>query len=147
MKKPEQAEALAIMRERFGRDTCISLATIDGNVPAVRIVDAYYEDGAFYTVTYGLSNKMKQIEANPNVAICGEWFAAQGVGESLGWIRKGENAAIADKLRSAFAAWYANGHTNEADENTIILRIRLARGVLMKDEKWYSIDFAEADAG
>ena len=58
---------------KSGYDTLLSLATIDGSCPAVRTVNSYYEDGAFYTVTYALSNKMKQIEKNPEVAICGEW--------------------------------------------------------------------------
>lgn len=29
--------------------------------PVVRSVDAYYEDGKFYVVTHGKSNKMQQI--------------------------------------------------------------------------------------
>ena len=32
-------------------------------------LNAYYEDGSFYIITYALSNKIKQIEKNPNVAI------------------------------------------------------------------------------
>ena len=52
------SEIAAIMNERFGHDTLIALATVDGDSPAVRTVDAYYEDGCFYTVTYGLSGKM-----------------------------------------------------------------------------------------
>ena len=34
----------------------------ENGMPCVRNVDAYYEDGAFYVITYALSNKMKQIE-------------------------------------------------------------------------------------
>ena len=45
----EQAEK--IMIERFGKDTVIALATIEDEVPYVRYVNAYYEDGAFYTIT------------------------------------------------------------------------------------------------
>ena len=51
-----------IMNERFRHDTLIALATINGNFPSVRTVDAYYENGAFYIITYALSNKIKQIE-------------------------------------------------------------------------------------
>jgi hypothetical protein len=76
-------EALKIMDERFGHDCLISVATIDGKRPAVRIVNSYYEDGSFYTVTYALSNKMKQIIKNSEVAICGEWFTAHGIGENI----------------------------------------------------------------
>ncbi|HPJ81805.1 MAG TPA: hypothetical protein PL103_06260 [Saccharofermentans sp.] len=49
----------ALLKERFGQDSLISLATLDGNKPAVRTIDAIYYDGAFYGVTYTLSNKMK----------------------------------------------------------------------------------------
>ena len=135
------SETAAIMNERFGHDTLIALATVDGDSPAVRTVDAYYEDGCFYTVTYGLSGKMQHIAKNPKVAICGEWFTAHGVGESLGHILLPENVAMADKLRAAFAAWYSNGHTNEADPNTIILRIRLTDGILFHHGTRYDIDF------
>ena len=135
------SEIAAIMNERFGHDTLIALATVDGDSPAVRTVDAYYEDSCFYTVTYGLSGKMQHIVKNPKVAICGEWFTAHGVGESLGHILLPGNVAMADKLRAAFAAWYSNGHTHEADPHTIILRIRLTDGVLFHHGTRYEIDF------
>ncbi len=135
------SETAAIMNERFGHDTLIALATLDGDSPAVRTVNAYYEDGCFYTVTYGLSGKMQHIAKNSKVAICGEWFTAHGVGESMGHILLPENSAMADKLRTAFATWYSNGHTNEADPHTIILRIRLTDGVLFHHGTRYEIDF------
>ena len=135
------AETTALMTERFGHDSLIALATVDGDSPAVRTVDAVYQDGCFYTITYALSGKMQQIAKNPKVAISGDWFTARGVGESLGHIRREENAALADMLRTAFAAWYNNGHTNEADPNTIILRIRLTDGVLFYQGTRYDIEF------
>jgi general stress protein 26 len=141
MDKTELIKALEVMVERFGHDTLISLATLDGNIPAVRIVNSYYENGAFYTITYALSNKMKQIEANSTVAICGEWFTAHGVGENMGYICDERNTEIATKLRKAFSAWYSNGHTNESDPNTIILRIRLTDAVLFSHGTRYDIDF------
>lgn len=55
-------EAEQIMIERFGRDTIIALATTDHEKPYVRYVNAYYENGAFYIITYALSNKMKHIK-------------------------------------------------------------------------------------
>lgn len=135
-----------LMDERFGHDNPISVATLDGNRPSVRTVDGYYEDGAFYAVTYALSGKMRQIQANPQVAICGEWFTAHGVGENLGHVREERNAAMMAKLRAAFAEWYENGHVDESDPNTCLLRIRLTDGVLNDQEKrygaWqYSVDF------
>ncbi len=137
------AEVQKIMDERFKHDNLIALATIDGAAPHVRAVNSYYENGAFYTITYALSNKMKQIEKCPTVAICGDWFTAHGVGENLGWIRDEQNKELADKLREAFAEWYNNGHTNEEDKNTCILRIKLADGVLLNHGTRYDIDFTE----
>ena len=132
-----------LMKERFGHDNLIALATSEDNIPMVRAVNSYYEDGSFYVITYALSNKMKQIEKNPTAAICGDWFTAHGTGENMGWIRTPENDAIAAKLREAFASWYDNGHTNEDDPNTVILRVRLTNGVLFHHGTRYDIDFTE----
>lgn len=132
-----------LMSMRFGHDNLISIATVDGNTPYVRTVNGYYEDGAFYVITYALSNKMKQIENNPSVAICGDWFTAQGIGENAGHILKEENAEIASKLRAVFAEWYDNGHTDESDPNTCILRIKLTKGVLFHHGTRYDIDFSD----
>ena len=141
MNKQKKQEALSFMVERFGHDTLLSLATVDANHPAVRIVNSYYEDGSFYTVTYALSNKMKQIEKNLDVAVCGEWFTAHGIGENLGYVRDDKNTEIMSKLRTAFAEWYDNGHTNEDDPNTCVLRIQLTDGVLFHNGTKYEIDF------
>ena len=78
-------EAEQIMIERFGKDTIVALATTENETPYVRYVNAYYENGAFYIITYALSNKMKHIKDNPVVAIAGQWFTAHGKGVSLGY--------------------------------------------------------------
>lgn len=130
-----------IMVERFGKDALIALATVENGIPHVRTVDAVYIDGAFYVVTYSLSGKMQQIAKNPTVAISGEWFTAHGVGENLGHVLLPKNKDIMDILRAAFAAWYDNGHTNEADPNTCLLKISLTDGILFSDGTRYEIDF------
>ncbi|MCM1309158.1 MAG: pyridoxamine 5'-phosphate oxidase family protein [Butyrivibrio sp.] len=139
MKLNEAIERL--MTERFGKDAVIALATADGNIPYVRNVDAYYENGAFYVITYALSDKMKQIGRNPNVAVAGEWFTARGTCVNMGWFRRAENREIADKLRTVFAEWIDNGHNNFDDENTVILCIRLETGRLFSEGKAYEIEF------
>ena len=127
-----------ILKERFEKDSLISIATVDKTgKPWVRIVDAIYIDGAFYTITNAMTNKMKHINQNPVVAICGEWFSGHGKAESIGYIRNEENKDLADKLRTAFASWYDNGHTNENDVNTIILKITVTDGIIYKDGKRY----------
>ena len=153
-------DAMRQLTGRFGKDTVISLATVgqfpnaEGKSrPAVRNINSFYEDGAFYTVTYALSNKMRQIAENPEVAInvCFEWFTASGTGENLGWVRDEKNAEMMAKLRAAFAEWYGNGHTNENDPNTCLLRIKLTNGVIIDHQKKYGegryeIDFVNKTA-
>lgn len=125
------SDAEKIMNERFGRDTVIALATVEHETPYVRNVNAYYENGSFYVITYALSNKMKQMEKNANVAIAGDWFTAHGKGENLGYFGSEENRVIAEKLRSVFAGWIGNGDNDFDDENTVILRIQLTDGLLL----------------
>lgn len=139
--------AMAMMRERFGQDCLIAIATTDGERLYNRMVDAYYEDGAFYVSTYGLSNKMTQIAANPQVAVCAvDWFSGHGIGRNLGWALDPANAGIRLKLREAFV-WYDDAN-NEQDENCCILEIRLTDGMLIKDHHAirYQIDFTNQAA-
>ena len=132
-------EAEKIMIERFGKDTVIALATVENDVPYVRYVNAYYENGAFYIITYALSNKMKHIEHNPTVAIAGEWFTAHGKGINLGYFGKDENHMISEKLKAAFAEWIGNGHNDFDDENTIILCVELTDGLLLSHGTKYRL--------
>ena len=133
-----------ILTNRFGKDSLIALATVEDGMPHVRTVDAVYIDGSFYVVTYALSGKMQQIAKNPVVAISGEWFTAHGFGENLGHVMLNENKAVMDILRAAFATWYDNGHTNEADPNTCLLKIKLTDGVLFADGSRFDIEFGDA---
>lgn len=135
-------EAEEILLERFGKDSVIALATTTDNKPYVRNVNSFYYDGAFYVLTYGLSNKMKQIEKNPLVAIAGDWFTADGKGINLGYFGKKENEDIANKMKIAFSEWIDNGHNDFEDENTCILRIELTTGVLLSHGTRYEIDFS-----
>ena len=63
------------------------------------------------------------------------------MGENLGPLCAAENQGIAVKLKAAFAAWYGNGHINEHDPDTCILRIRLTDGVLLSHGTRYELDF------
>ena len=141
MKKKISEEAKRLMDERFGHDTLIALATTADDIPNVRAVNAYYENGAFYIITHAQSNKMKQIAENPNVGLCGEWFTAYGIGLNLGWFCKEDNRIIAEKLKNVFREWNDNGHNNFDDENTCILCVRLKDGVLFSHGTRYDILF------
>ena len=134
-------ETNAILLERFGKDSIIALATSVDNIPHVRSVDAFYEDGSFYVLTHGLSGKMQQIAENPTVALSGEWFTAQGKGVNLGSFGNAGNTRIAGKMRDVFSAWIDNGHNDFDDPNTCILRIQLTSGILFSNGIRHEIDF------
>jgi len=146
-------EGFKLLEEKFGKgkDNIISLATIatqqsDNKLvrPVVRGVDALYENGVFYISTNSKSNKMIQIEKNPEVSICSatEMFTASGLGKNLGWVLDPKNADIRLKLRKAFSTWYDMAN-NENDENCCILEIKLVKGTLNINhwEKLYHMDF------
>lgn len=126
-------EAERIMVERFGKDTIVALATTENGTPYVRYVNAYYENGAFYIITYALSNKMKHIENNPTVAIAGDWFTAHGKGVNLDYFGKEENCVVAERLKNVFSEWIDNGHNDFDDENTVILCVELTDGILLSN--------------
>ena len=132
-------EAEQVMMERFGKDTIIALATVNNETPYVRYVNAYYENGAFYIITYALSNKMQHIKENSVVAIAGDWFTAHGKGVSLGYLEKEENCEITEKLKKVFAEWIDNGDTDFNDENTIILRVELTDALLFSHGTRYEL--------
>ena len=139
--------AINIMGERFGKDSLIAIATKDGERLYNRMVDAYYENGAFYISTNALSNKVKQTEVNPEVAVCAvNWFSGHGIGKNLGWVLEPQNAEIRSKLREAFE-WYDYAN-NEQDKNCCILEIHLTDGMLIKDHHAirYQMDFVNKSA-
>ena len=139
--------AMSIMADRFGKDSLIAIATTDGKRMHNRVVDAYFEEGAFYVSTYALSNKMKQIESSPDVAVCAvDWFSGHGVARNLGWVLDPNNAGIRSKLREAFV-WY-DDVSDEEDQNSCFLEIRLTDGLLIKDHNAmrYQIDFTNKSA-
>jgi len=151
-------EGMAILEEKFGnnKDNVLALATIAAEPdtggklrPIVRDVDAFYEDGVFYTVTWGESAKMQQIAHNSEVAIapCFGWFTASGVGENLGWVLDPKNAELRIKLRSAFEKWYDMAN-DESNKNCCILAVRLTNGIININhhEKLYFMDFANKTA-
>ena len=124
-----------------GKDTVISLSTIalgssagGRPQPVLRDVDALYEDGAFYIVTHALTDKMRQIAANPQVAfsVHYEGITGIGTGESLGWALEPRNAALREKLRATFADWY-DAANNEQDRNCVFLAIRIAKASIFRD--------------
>lgn len=151
-------EGLKILEDRCGnyKDNIISLATIALNtgengeaIPCVREVDAYYEDGAFYIITWTNSSKLKQISKNPEVAfaVSNAWISGNGTAQNLGWLFDPKNEEIKNKLRKAFSAWFDHAVSGQ-DPNCLILTIRIKNAVVIKDygAVRYYLDFINKTA-
>ena len=151
--------AMSLIEERCGNDKeeVIALATIslspnaNGNPrPAVRMVCAYYENGAFYVSTDVQKNKMLQIEKNNEVSVGGlNWYAFQGTAENLGWVKGGKNAKIRAKFKKVFNWFDEVG--DEDNPNSIVLRITLTEGTITDNEqkygeRQYEVDFIKKTA-
>ena len=133
-------EALSIINEQFGngKDNIIALATIDLESgtprPVVRDVDAFYEEGVFYIITYALTRKVKQLEANPQVGVSVNFgdFNGMGIAKNHGWVMKPENSEVRAKMHNIFKEWYEVAN-NESDENFVIVSITLKEARLRLD--------------
>lgn len=95
-------KSLGVMRELFGKDSFFYLATVIDDIPSVRVVDAYYDNEVFWIVTYRQSNKVKEIESNPNVSFCKDLYSFKGKAYYAGHPLKEENKAIREKLIEVF---------------------------------------------
>ncbi len=146
--------AMKLLDELCGNDKeeVIALATIAlsqnelGNPrPAVRMVCAYYENGAFYVSTDARKNKMFEIDENNEVSIAGfDWYTFHGKAENLGWVKDEKNAEIRAKFKKIFKWFDEVG--DEDNPNSIVLRINLTEGVIIDNaeksgQKKYVIDF------
>lgn len=138
-------KALEILGEIFGEDRFLTLATARDNTPSIRMVDAFYHEGAFYVVTYATSGKVKEIEANPNAALCSKHCKFTCKGTNLGHPLSPENAAIRAIFLKKFEPWYF-AVNNEDDPNTCYLKLEVTGGFVHKDGTGYVIHPAERKA-
>ncbi|MDF2883565.1 MAG: pyridoxamine 5-phosphate oxidase family protein [Clostridiaceae bacterium] len=133
-------EATAVMKELYGKDTSMSLATVNGNKPNIRVVNAYYKENTFYITTYALTNKMREILKNPNVALNHNLLVAHGIGENIGNPLEESNRELREELRHVFAVFY-DKHVDEKDKNTCILKVSLNDALVFAHDFKYIIDF------
>ncbi len=133
-------KSLIVLEELFGRDCQFALATSKAHVPSVRIVDTFYDDGAFYMVTYRTSQKAVEICANERVALCDQLFRFSGTAHFIGHPLQQENSRIRSKLVNAFEPWYFK-HNNESDADMCYIRIEPKHGFFYKDGTGYKVDF------
>lgn len=138
-------KGLNIMEELFAKDYQFALATSNDNIPCVRFVDTFYNNGAFYVVTYAKSRKIKDIEKNPEVSLCNKLYRFNGAAYNIGHPLSEENYSIRKKLIEVFEPWYF-AHNNENDENMCYVKIELKQGFFYKDNMGYKVDFEKRKA-
>lgn len=138
-------KTMTVMGELFARDCQFALATAKDNVPSVRIIDTYYDAGSFYIVTYGESRKVKEMEANPMVSLCGNLYRFAGTAHRIGHPLEPQNKEIRERLIGAFSAWYFR-HNDENDPHMCYIRIDLTDGFFHRDRTGYRVDFVKKEA-
>lgn len=138
-------EAVAIMKDMYGRDVPMPLATVNGDRANIRVVDVYYKENSFYIATYGLSNKMKEIDKNPNVALNHNLFVAHGIGKNIGHPLEEHNRDLREELKQVFVSFY-DKHVDEGDSNTCILKITLKDALVFANDYKYFINFDQKTA-
>ena len=135
-------KSMTVLSELFGRDYQFSLATTKDNKPSVRVVDTYYEEGIFWIVTYATSNKVKEIDANADVALCDQFYSFKGKAYNVGHPLKEENRKIREKLIKVFQPWYFE-HNDENDDNMCYVKVDLTEGFFYKDGIGYKVNFID----
>lgn len=140
MLNPLSSETTAILNERFGQDRLITIGTSVQNIPYLRAVNAIYQNGWFYFVTFANSSKMKQMEENPVTAICGPWFNGHGTAINLGPVSSKENYEIYLSLRHSFESWMKEGNISSTDD-VILCGIQMKTGTLYHEGQRYDLLF------
>ena len=126
--------AIKVMEKEYGQDVAIALATSANDVASVRMVDGCFLDGAFYVTCGAMSNKMKQINQNPQVGICKDMFQAKGLAKNLGNPKLKENAQIREVLKKVFFKFW-DQYVCEDNPNSIILKIQLTKAIVYDNKK------------
>ncbi|MHB8129279.1 MAG: pyridoxamine 5'-phosphate oxidase family protein [Mobilitalea sp.] len=137
-------KAIYVMNELFAKDYQFAMATVKDNIPSVRFVDTYFDDGSFYVVTYSKSQKVQELITNSEVSMCNKLYRFSGNAHNIGQPLLAENRTIREKLIKVFEPWYF-AHNNEQDENMCYIKIVLKEGFFYKDGTGYKVNFQQKD--
>lgn len=140
----DYAQCLGVLEELFRKDCLFSLATAKDNIPSVRVVDTYYEHEAFWIVTYAKSQKVIEIESNPNVALCHNFYSFRGKAFNVGHPLNENHKEIRAKLIVAFQPWYF-AHNNEDDEHMCYVKFVPETGFFYQNGTGYKANFLKKE--
>lgn len=128
----------SLIEKRFNNtNKLIFLATSIENTPYIRAMTPYYHEGSFYFISSLLSEKIKHIEINNKVALCGEWFNAQG----LAYIQSLNDfdESLQKEIINHTGDWIKLGHVNLNDSNTCVIQVILTDGYIIENKTKYPI--------
>jgi hypothetical protein len=138
-------EALTLLAKQFGDNDIVYFATLDKNGdPNLRPVNAGYDADTFYLVTNARSEKVREIEKNPAVAVSSGTFRAWGEAENLGSPLDSENAGLKDALKSLCAKY--KQRFGSLNENACVVRVSLLQAAYMHGGTEYTINFEDGSA-
>lgn len=127
-----------LLSQRFNKTgNLIYLATSTNNTPSIRSLTPYYENGCFFAITSYSSKKTKEIQNNPNVAICGYFFNANATASLIGPMKL--YPELSKKLAYYCNEWIQLGKIDINSDDTYILKIELKDGYIIENNKRYDI--------
>ena len=135
-------DAIDTAIDLFAKDNIFAMATSNGQVPSVRMVDAYLEDGAFYLVTHSTSRKVQEIEVNPNVSLSKEIHRFFGSAVNLGHPFAEGNEDIKAKIAELLPNRFFD-RLDPNDDTLTIIRVDLTTGFFYKDGLGYDVNFTK----
>lgn len=133
-------KCLEVMSKLFAKDCQFALATTKDNVPSVRMVDTFYDEGSLYIVTHSNSKKVQELKENSQVSLCNMLYRFSGNAVVIGHPLQVENKDIRDKLIKVFEPWYF-AHNNENDPNMCYVKVELTDGFFYDDGVGYKVSF------
>lgn len=127
-----------IIEKRFNNtNKLIFLATSHDNVPYVRAMTPYYNQGAFYFISHIHSSKIAQIHSNHLVALCGEWFNAQGIAYVYPF--QSLDSHLKGKIKEYTKSWIALGNVDLNNADTCVIKVELTQGYIYENNIRYDI--------
>ena len=137
--------ALSLMNDLFGKDYTFVLVTSKNSIPSARVVDTYYDGDAFWVVAHAGTTKVKEIEENPHIALCNNFYNFKGKAINAGHPLNQDNEEIRKILMKEFEPWYF-AHNNEEDTQMCYIKITPQSGYFHKDGIGYHVNFIEKTA-
>lgn len=127
-----------IIENRFNNtNKLIFFATSVDNIPYIRAMTPYYNEGSFYFISDVNSEKVKHIQINNTVALCGEWFNANGKASILS-LNSIDNS-LKNNILENTQSWIKLGNIDINSSDIVIIQVELCDGYIIENKIKYKI--------